>query len=180
MSSIIERATNEVLRELNSTLADQLEIIDAEMHDEDEELAEVLGWRYGPTPTPPPVRWQIGQTVDFTQLTVDEYPVVACWGHDIIPQTNGDGDWGTANGRMLVQTTLIAEDTIFLARYLYRYVGAVQELLKNTTLNGLCDPVNTVPRIDISAPLQREHDDGSGKYWLQAGLVRLLIQYIEV
>lgn len=178
-TTILERATNQLLIEVSSALPDMLRDIDILMASEDDVMKEILGAQYASFPTPQPSTWRLGSMPLFTGMPVTDYPSVTCWGHEKVPAFEDGASWGYSRGHMLVQAALLASDTTFLARFCYRYAAAIQAIVQNTTLGGLCEPASMIGQIDMSVAQFREHDDINNAWYAQSVMYRFNVEFLE-
>lgn len=175
---ILERASNELLYIIHGGLEEQLDLIDDIMREEDEKLGEIMGSSYGFHPTPKPALYRMGHLPTLEKLTIDDYPYISCWGQDFGPIEN-NGGYSENTGRMFVQGLVLARDPTWIARVAYRYIGAVQNLLSETTLHGLCDPVVVSGRVDITPTLKREFDDARDEWFVQIFMYSFFASFME-
>ena len=175
---ILERASNELLTIVHAGLEDQLRNIDAIMEEDDNRMAEILGPEYRHHPTPKPALYRMGHLPTLEKLHIEHYPYISCWGQEFGP-FDDEGGYSENRGRMFVQGFVLASDPTWISRIAYRYLGAVQNLLAETTLNGLCDPVAVSGRVDITPTLKREFDEARDDWFVQIFMYSFFAEFIE-
>jgi len=170
----LEELSRAVFLELYRGLNDQIAEEQARWQQADQDLATELGRPFEPITIEPiaPRNWHLGIRETLVEAPVDWYPNVAVMAYEASDAGEDmqfdQVDW--YRDAVFIEIMTKGEDEILVNRRTQRTAdAAVKVLRRNRTLDGMCAPIPTRPRVVIGDIFPRRAEAGAGTTWWWQG-----------